>query len=215
MNTKRTISLLICLLLMVTMLIVPSQAAEAITITGVTFEPFQDEFGAEDDTLAVVRVKFTAPEGMAQLSILLAGADITAVTEANKAQVVYQNQIETPEAGEFTFPVKKARIASAAGREEADGTVLYLRLGGSGVAMTSKTVTYTEEKPNYGDLNDDNSVDVADAVLILRYHAGLNTLTTRQLAAADVVQDEKIMINDALRILLFQAGLVDSLVMQP
>ena len=215
MKPTRFFSLLLCLLLVAALLPSAALAAETITINAVTFEPFEDAYGARDEAIVNVHISFTAPVGMSQVSILLAGADIQSVNAGNKHQVVYQNQVDTPEDGLLIFPVEKARIASATGLSDAEGATLYLRLGGTGAATASKTVTYTEPAPVYGDLNGDGKVSSTDALMILRYYTNLASLTTRQLEAADVVRDGSVGIGDAVRILRFEAKLEDVLVTVP
>lgn len=212
MKMTRFFSLLLCLLLFTAAVPTAAFAADAITITSVTFEPYEDAYGARDDDLINVYVAFTAPAGMSQVSILLAGADIQSVNLGNKHQVIYQNQVDTPEDGLLIFPVEKARIASATGLSDIEGATLYLRLGGTTASTVSMSVTYKEPAPVYGDLNGDGKVSSTDALMILRYYTGLSTLTTRQLEAADVVQDGTVGIGDAVRILRFEAKLEPVLV---
>lgn len=57
-----------------------------------------------------------------------------------------------------------------------------------------------------GDLNDDGIVDAADAILVLRYDAGLTTLTAKQLAAGDLNGDGLVDAADAIKIRRIDAG---------
>jgi len=212
MKKKSIICLLLCLVLAVGLLPAAAYGAGSITVNSVTFEPYEDSYGGRNDNLITVKVSFTAPESMAEMSILLASGDIKTITASNKHQVVYQNQISTPEEGEFSFPVEKARIASATGLENPVGATLYLRLSGTGAATTSIKVTYSEPKSTYGDLNGDGTVGMVDALMILRYYTGHDTLTTSQLEAADVVQNGTVDLGDAVRILRYEAGLEKTLV---
>lgn len=59
----------------------------------------------------------------------------------------------------------------------------------------------------FGDTNDDGIVDIADALLISRYDAGLVNLDSRQLAVSDVNNDGIVDIADALLISRYDAGL--------
>lgn len=211
MKKKSIISLLLCLVLVVGLL-PAAYGSGSIAVSSVTFEPYEDSYGGRNDDLVTVTVSFTAPESMAEMSILLASADIKTITTANKHQVIYQNQIETPEEGEFSFPVEKARIAAAAGLENPAGATLYLRLSGTGAATTSVKVTYTEPQATYGDLNGDGRVGMIDALMIMRYFVGLDSLTVTQLEAADVTNDGSVNLGDAIRILRFEAGLESTLV---
>ena len=152
---------------------------------------------------------------MAQLSLLLTGADLTTLTEDNRHQVIYQNQTATPEGGTVSFPVEKDRIAAAVGADSPDGAALYLRLGGTGASSDSISVTYTEAAPTYGDLNGDGRVSTVDALMILRYCAGLAPLTAYQQTAADVVRTGTADTADAARILRYEARLESTLVVVP
>ena len=211
MKITRILSIFLSLLLVSAILPMRALAADGIIISEVSFAPYEDPYGAQYDDIINVRVVFTAPESMNQMTILLMGADMKTITMENKHQIIYQNQIETPEDGVLVFPVEKARILSATGRDKIDGAKLYLRIGGTGMATVSKTVSYKEPVVGYGDLNADGEIDIADAILILRYHAQLGTLSVEQLKAADVTQDGEVDNADALRILLFEAGMVDTI----
>ena len=215
MKIKRAFSLTLCLLLVLVILPAPTLAADTITIESVIFEPYEDTYGARDDDLVMVYITFTAPAGMSQLSILLAGADIQSVNTGNKHQVIHQDQLETPEDGMLVFPIAKARVAAATGLSDADGATLYLRLGGTGAETVSRSVIYEEPAPVYGDLNGDGKVGSLDALMILRYYTRLAPLTTRQLEAADVVQNGSVGLDDAVRILRYEAKLESILVITP
>lgn len=215
MKSKRFFSMLLCLLLVAALIPTPAHAAGAVTVESVTFRPFEDAYGGRNDNYVTVVVTFTCPAGMSQLTVLLAGADIATVTPANKHRVIYQNQVNTPEDGVLTFPIEKARIASATGADDPEGATLYLRLSGTGASTASTTVTYAAPTPNYGDLNGDGRVTTVDALMILRYYAGLASLNIYQLEAADVVRNGTVDIGDAVRILRYEARLETTLVVDP
>ena len=59
-----------------------------------------------------------------------------------------------------------------------------------------------------GDVNYDGDVDVADALMISRYDAGLTYFTAEQLSLGDVSGDGAVDIADALMIARFDAGLI-------
>ena len=79
--------------------------------------------------------------------------------------------------------------------------------------METKEVTVTLPKPDviYGDVTDDGIVDIGDAIKILRYDAGLDTLTEDQLIAGEVTGDGIVDIGDAIKILRYDAGLVSTI----
>ena len=60
-----------------------------------------------------------------------------------------------------------------------------------------------------GDINGDGEVDIADAILIMKYDAGLTVIDDTVNKAADVNQDGEIDIADAILIMKYDAGLID------
>ena len=104
-------------------------ADQDINIESVTFNKYVDEFGYEDESLAYVCVKYTAPSDIAQLAILLASEDITEITEDNLSKVIYMNQTARTDGDEISFIVEKDRIALAANTDNIDGVLLYVKIG--------------------------------------------------------------------------------------
>ena len=72
-------------------------------------------------------------------------------------------------------------------------------------------VVYEEADGILGDVNGDGSADIADALMISRYDAGLTDLNDSQLAVGDVNGDGEVNIADALMISRYDAGLITSL----
>lgn len=68
---------------------------------------------------------------------------------------------------------------------------------------------------SFGNVNDDGSIDTADAVLTLQYAAGLIDRSALNTAAADVNGDGSIDTADAVLILQYAAGLIDRFPAQP
>lgn len=66
-----------------------------------------------------------------------------------------------------------------------------------------------ENKPHYGDLDDDGEITANDALTILRSSVGMATPTPEQIAAADVDGDGNITANDALAVLRHSVGMGD------
>ena len=62
-----------------------------------------------------------------------------------------------------------------------------------------------------GDTNSDESVDIADALMIARYDAELIQLDETQLSVSDVNTDDSVDIADALMIARYDAGLINNL----
>jgi hypothetical protein len=70
------------------------------------------------------------------------------------------------------------------------------------------TATFVEESGfAYGDLNRDGIVNSADAILLMRYDAGLESLDAEQMLLADVNRDGRITVYDANEILRIDVGL--------
>ena len=63
-----------------------------------------------------------------------------------------------------------------------------------------------------GDTNSDGNADIADALMVARYDAGLIQLDENQCSVSDVNQDDIVDIADALMIARYDAGLINSLI---
>ena len=189
-------------------------AAEDITIGTVTFREYFDAYGMKDTTLIEAEVTFTATESPAEVTVLLTSEDITELSTDTLSKVVYMNQVATPSDGVLTFPIERAKLASATGLADYDGCTLYVKVGGSGIAtMATLAVTFRDPAVvvTYGDVTGEGDIDIGDAIQILRYEAGLTTFTEQQLLAAEVTGDGEVDIGDAVRILCYEAGLADTL----
>ena len=75
----------------------------------------------------------------------------------------------------------------------------------SDVISVPGLIKYDKEL-RYGDVNGDNSADIADAVMIIRYDIGLTNFTDEQKLYGDVNADGDVDFADAIRILRFDAG---------
>lgn len=98
-------------------------------------------------------------------------------------------------------------------RGESDGTFTDMKAtfkDGKLTFMTDHFGTYVvvENKIKFGDVNNDGKIDIKDAILILRYDAGIDTLTDLQETAADVNSDKHINTNDVIAILRYDAQLI-------
>lgn len=87
-----------------------------------------------------------------------------------------------------------------------------------GMDQYSETVSLGEDYTDIchsfqksGDTNGDGTADIADALMISRYDAGLIALDSTQLSVSDVNHDGSVDIADALMIARFDAGLIESL----
>ena len=186
----------------------------AVIIESVDFEKYTDSQGMEDETLVNVRVTFTAPYDVEQVSVYLTSEDISEISNETKSAIIYMDQAITPSDGMYVFPVEKSRIASCLGTDEIEGETLWVKMSGKGIEeLTTVTVVYSTpiDEFVYGDVNNDGEIDFADAILILRYDAGIISLTETQLLSADVNGDDDSDFADAILILQYEAGLVDKI----
>lgn len=134
------------------------------------------------------------PGGM-YLVLVLKGTD-TVPTESN---ILYINQATADEKGTVTFDnVYPSSLV--------DSTV-YL----SGTRLDGLTkMGFIDLQVMLGDVNGDNIIDVGDAIVLLRYIAGLESeIGAEALAAADVNGDNIIDVGDAMELLRNIAGLSD------
>ena len=218
---KTTRKILLAMLLLVTVMAFGVSAyaagedvsdADAITIDSIIFSEYTGEGGTVDETLLKATVGFTAvyPE---QVTILLTTENLTEITDANKAKVIYIDQLDNPslneDNGTFEFVIEKARVATAIGQETIDGCTLYAKMGGTDLdTMASQTIVL--EDPSVadfmpGDVDGDEDVTSYDALLVLRYEAGWD-LTDIIEAAMDVDGDDEATSFDAVLMLRYEAG---------
>ena len=85
------------------------------------------------------------------------------------------------------------------------GVLLVIGLIGIALAMP----VYADHDFRYGDANRDGDVNVGDAILVLRYIVGLETLDGPGWHAADVNGDNDVNVGDAIAILRWIVGLID------
>jgi hypothetical protein len=211
-NLKRIIAFAITLA-MLCMVAPTCFASESIVIDSVEFSVYTDDLGFEDSTLVNVKVTFSAPAGAEEISLLLTGEDISEINNTTKAKIIHMDQFAVSEDGVYECTVEKSRIAAAIGNSEIDGATLYLKMGGKNVSeMVTTTVIFEEPALSilYGDVTGDGEVDIGDAIKVLRYDAGLDTLDGDQFIAGEVTGDGEVDIGDAIKILRYDAGLEES-----
>lgn len=68
----------------------------------------------------------------------------------------------------------------------------------------------TEPEYTLGDIDENDEIDIRDALVALRASAKIVTLTERQIKAADVNRDNEVDIRDALLLLRYSAKLITS-----
>ena len=185
----RKLALLLVLALLLSTL---ALAADKATVT-----PANDvELAFIDETqnnLTLTKTGLT-PGGM-YLVLVLKGTD-TVPTESN---ILYINQATADEKGTVTFDnVYPSSLV--------DSTVY---LSGTGLDGLTK-MGFIDLQVMLGDVNGDNIIDVGDAIVLLRYIAGLESeIGAEALAAADVNGDNIIDVGDAMELLRNIAGLSD------
>ncbi|MBQ7718256.1 MAG: dockerin type I repeat-containing protein, partial [Clostridia bacterium] len=79
------------------------------------------------------------------------------------------------------------------------------------IVPTSCTITLSAPLAAVGDVNGDGDIDFADAILILKYDAGISQIAADYLSVADVNFDGDVDFADAILILKYDAGLIESL----
>lgn len=151
------------------------------------------QFNANNLSMTLTKTGLTS--GGMYLVLVLKGTD-TVPTESN---ILYINQATADEKGTVTFDnVYPSSLV--------DSTV-YL----SGTGLTGLTkMGFIDLQVMLGDVNGDNIIDVGDAIVLLRYIAGLESeIGAEALAAADVNGDNIIDVGDAMELLRNIAGLSD------
>ena len=82
------------------------------------------------------------------------------------------------------------------------GENLYIYSAGSGITLSSMSLTYSTSAYKKGDVNNDGKVDKIDASIVLKHISGVSTITdTNQLAAANYNNDGVVNALDAVAIL--------------
>ena len=149
------------------------------------------QFNANNLSMTLTKTGLTS--GGMYLVLVLKGTD-TAPTESN---ILYINQATADEKGTVTFDnVYPSSLV--------DSTVY---LSGTGLDGLTK-MGFIDLQVMLGDVNGDNIIDVGDAIVLLRYIAGLESeIGAEALAAADVNGDNIIDVGDAMELLRNIAGL--------
>lgn len=87
-----------------------------------------------------------------------------------------------------------------------EGIVTIYATDSDGYALNSAKVKVTKAKILIGDVTNDGIINSNDALAVLRYSVGQNTLTDNQFAAGDVSRDGIVNSVDALKILQYSVG---------
>ena len=91
-----------------------------------------------------------------------------------------------------------------------DNYRVYVVGQGSSYSLENPTASFSYYQPyTLGMVNDDDTIDSGDALLVLKHSVHLITLTETQQLAADVNKDTLIDSGDALLILKYSVHLID------
>lgn len=177
-----------------------SAASFPITINSVSVENSYLADGRVNGGEAMIEAKFAVPTDSTQTTIVLATEDISEISKETLPYIVYINQIDTPDNGEFEFPVVKDMIRSAAELVDVDGCTLYLKIGASGINGFATYKFSFDDTALYGDANVDNSVNPLDLVCVQRYIAEWNgyNSNTVNLTVLDLDGDGSVNMFDAM-----------------
>ncbi len=108
----------------------------------------------------------------------------------------------------ITIPSSVTEIAEDA-FEGCTDIVIYTESGSAATAYAkAKGIDYILTDGLFGDVNQNQSVDVSDALLILQAYVGLATLDSAQTYAADVDGNGVVDVSDALEVLQYYVGLI-------
>lgn len=150
-------------------------------------------FNANNQSMTL---KATGLTGNGMYLVLVLKGEETVPTESN---ILYINQATADESGTVIFDnIYPSSIKDSA-----------VYLSGTGLDGLTK-MGFIDLQVMLGDVNGDNIIDVGDAIVLLRYIAGLESeIGAEALAAADVNGDNIIDVGDAMELLRNIAGLSD------
>ena len=230
---KKRISVLLAVGLLAGLLCGTAQAADSQsfdggfynigTASGVTVTPLESGGSNADRTSANVdnvsgyetfypgsvklTVKLTpAYPGSEYVVLLVAGAALP----TRESDIYYIDQITAGDTGSVSFNVYPMDITV---------TDLTLFITSDQESFTTRSVslhyapagTYEVQPYTLGDVNQDQTIRVDDALLILNYLVGKADLQDTQILAADINKDEIVRVDDALAILNYLVGKTSTL----
>ncbi len=174
-----------------------------------------DITSSSDDSYYTVSVPFSVTNVPSQMTLFV--YNITALTSGDQNNTVgfsdntpvgYINQYPGAEAsGTYTF-----KLSKSGDNAYKDGDIIVVKIGGTDVEIPdAKSYTLTDSagpapEVVYGDANEDGSINIDDAVLVLKFAAGNGEISDQGQTNADVNLDESINIDDAVLILKSAAG---------
>lgn len=129
-----------------------------------------------------------------------------------KDNIVYIDQMTATDGAELSFNIYPSRLQA----DKTYGVYLAssaadtnLDSGSGSLTLLGEYTGYNTDPYKLGDVNEDGEVKVGDATLLLRYLAGFEELSERQLSAADTTQDGNVLVGDATLLIRYLAGLAD------
>ncbi|MBQ6908439.1 MAG: dockerin type I repeat-containing protein, partial [Clostridia bacterium] len=166
------------------------------------------EFADENKTSIHVKGTLVGVDG-GSITILVVRSsspiDNTIPETLDDENVIYVNQKDVFNGeAEWTFLIRDTSEG---------GNYITVFMGGTGVeSFAYKQLIIEDEIPDVllGDVNGDEEIDFADAILVLKYDAGIFDISEDYLSAADVNGDEDVDFADAILILKYDAGLIAS-----
>ena len=119
-------------------------------------------------------------------------------TESNLQYIDQQNITDTTEF--ILFP-----------KQMEPGTYnVYVSTNSADLTKVASLEYGTEPEYTLGDIDENDEIDIRDALVALRASAKIVTLTERQIKAADVNRDNEVDVRDALLLLRYSAKLITS-----
>ena len=87
---------------------------------------------------------------------------------------------------------------------------VYVSTNNADLTQVASLEYGTEPEYTLGDIDENDEIDIRDALVALRASAKIVTLTERQIKAADVNRDNEVDVRDALLLLRYSAKLITS-----
>ncbi len=146
-------------------------------------------------------------------SISLSSTSASMFTGDTKKLTVSYNPSNTTDSKTVTWLTSDKSVATVS-----NGTITAIGVGTATItakvgAFTATCKVTVSSSTNYtlGDIDADNAVTIADALMIFKYKSGEIKLSDTQLKAADTDKNGKVELADALRIFKFKSGEIDKL----
>lgn len=146
-------------------------------------------------------------------SISLSSTSASMFTGDTKKLTVTYNPSNTTDSKSVSWSSSDKSVATVS-----NGTITAIGVGTA--TITAKVGTFTAtckvtvtSSSNYvlGDIDADNAVTIADALMIFKYKSGEISLSDTALKAADTDKNGKVELADALRIFKYKSGEIDKL----